>query len=102
MKGWSLLVEWKDGGSHWIPLKDLKESNPIEVAEYAITNKIVATPDLFIAFTTVEPNLLDLNFKNYCHHMVLNLAQLQLPIHKQTPYWNVPTKQWPIKCVQLY
>ena len=43
-KGWSLLVEWKDGGSHWIPLKDLKESNPIEVAEYAIANKIMHEP----------------------------------------------------------
>ena len=43
-KGWSLLVEWKDGGSSWIPLKDLKESNPIEVAEYAIANKLVHEP----------------------------------------------------------
>jgi hypothetical protein len=43
-KGWSLLVEWKDGGSSWIPLKDLKESNPIEVAEYAVANKLVSEP----------------------------------------------------------
>jgi Reverse transcriptase (RNA-dependent DNA polymerase) len=43
-KGWSLLVEWKDGGSNWIPLKDIKESNPIEVAEYAIANKLIHEP----------------------------------------------------------
>ena len=43
-KGWSLLVEWKDGGSNWIPLKDIKESNPIEVAEYAVANKLVSEP----------------------------------------------------------
>jgi hypothetical protein len=43
-KGWSLLVEWKDGSSSWVPLKDLKESNPIEVAEYAVANKIAAEP----------------------------------------------------------
>jgi hypothetical protein len=31
--GWKLLVEWKEGGSDWIPLKDLKESYLVEVAE---------------------------------------------------------------------
>ena len=43
-KGWKLLVEWKDGTQNWMPLKDLKESNPIEVAEYAIANKIQNEP----------------------------------------------------------
>ena len=33
--GWKLLVSWKDGSESWIPLKDLKESNPVEVADYA-------------------------------------------------------------------
>jgi len=33
--GWEFLVEWKDGTSSWCPLKVLKESNPIEIAEYA-------------------------------------------------------------------
>ena len=28
--GWDLLVEWKDGTTDWVPLKDMKESNPIE------------------------------------------------------------------------
>ena len=35
---------FRSGGSSWIPLKDLKESNPIEVAEYAIANKLVHEP----------------------------------------------------------
>ena len=43
-KGWKLLVEWKDGSSNWIPLKDLKDSNPLEVAEYAVANKLVSEP----------------------------------------------------------
>ena len=34
-KGWSLCVLWKDGSQQWISLKDLKESNPVEIAEYA-------------------------------------------------------------------
>jgi hypothetical protein len=33
--GWSLLVKWANGTESWIPLKDLKESNPIETAEFA-------------------------------------------------------------------
>ena len=33
-KGWDFPVNWKDGTQSWIPLKDIKESNPIEVAEY--------------------------------------------------------------------
>jgi hypothetical protein len=43
-KGWELLVEWKDGSVTWIPLKDLKETNPVEVAEYAIANRIKHEP----------------------------------------------------------
>jgi hypothetical protein len=36
-KGWHLCVEWKDGTTSWERLADLKESNPVEVAEYAAT-----------------------------------------------------------------
>ena len=44
MKGWKLLVQWRDGTTNWIPLKDLKESNPVETAEYAVANKIADKP----------------------------------------------------------
>jgi hypothetical protein len=43
-KGWKLLVRWKDGTSNWIPLKDLKESNPVKAAEYAVANKVAEEP----------------------------------------------------------
>ena len=43
-RGWKLLVEWKDGSSNWVPLVELKESNPIEVAEYAVANIIDDQP----------------------------------------------------------
>lgn len=43
-RGWDLLVEWKDGSSTWVPLKDIKESNPVDVAEYAVGNKIDQEP----------------------------------------------------------
>ena len=32
-QGWDILVEWKDGSSIWIPIKYLKESNPVELSE---------------------------------------------------------------------
>jgi hypothetical protein len=41
---WQLLVEWKEGGSDWIGLRNLKESYPVEVAEYAKANKIAEEP----------------------------------------------------------
>jgi Reverse transcriptase (RNA-dependent DNA polymerase) len=43
-KGWDLLVEWKDGSSNWLPLKDLKESYPVEIAEYSVANRISEEP----------------------------------------------------------
>jgi len=32
--GWKFQVRWKDGSTQWIPLKVLKESNPIDIATY--------------------------------------------------------------------
>jgi hypothetical protein len=40
MKGWWLLVMWKDQSTSRVPLKDLKVSNPVELAEYAVANRI--------------------------------------------------------------
>ena len=42
--GWDVLVEWNDGSTQWIPIKDVKESNPIDLAEYAVANKIAEGP----------------------------------------------------------
>jgi hypothetical protein len=43
-RGWQLLVEWKDGSSDWVPLADMKESYPVQVAEYAVGNQIASEP----------------------------------------------------------
>jgi hypothetical protein len=53
-KGWQLLLQWKDGSNTWIPLRDLKESNPVDVAEYAVANKLVHEP----AFAWWVPDVL--------------------------------------------
>jgi hypothetical protein len=45
-RGWELLVEWKDGLSGWVSLKDLKESYPIELALYA-TNRVIQDEPAF-------------------------------------------------------
>ena len=42
--GWKINVEFTDGTTTWLPLKDVKESNPIELAEYAILNRIDDEP----------------------------------------------------------
>jgi hypothetical protein len=39
-RGWQLCVRW----NAWVPLKDLKDSNPIEVADYAVSMKLVSEP----------------------------------------------------------
>jgi hypothetical protein len=40
-----LCVEWKDGTTSWERLVDLKESNPVEVAEYAVAKSFLYAPD---------------------------------------------------------
>ena len=43
-RGWELCVQWKDGSTNWISLKDIKNSFPIELADYAIANNIQDEP----------------------------------------------------------
>ena len=42
--GWKFLVLWKDGSETWVPLRDMKEVHPIEVAEYAKSRRINKEP----------------------------------------------------------
>lgn len=43
-QGWELCVQWKDGSTTWVTLKDMKNAYPLEVADYAIANKIQDEP----------------------------------------------------------
>ena len=43
-KGWEVLIQWKDGTTTWSKLKDVKDSYPIQLAEYAIQNHIDDEP----------------------------------------------------------
>ena len=42
--GWDLLVDWVDGTQSWIPLYRIKQANPIETAEYAVSRGIQHEP----------------------------------------------------------
>ena len=53
-RGWKLCVLWKDGTTSWERLADMKESYPVEVAEYAVTQGIQDEP----AFSWWTPQVL--------------------------------------------
>ena len=40
-QGWKFLVQWANGTRQWIDLKILKESNPVQVAEYVTSRNMV-------------------------------------------------------------
>ena len=39
-RGWDIQLQWTNGETSWLPLRDVKNSNPIELAEYAIANEL--------------------------------------------------------------
>ena len=51
--GWQLLCLWRDGSSDWVDLKYLKQSKPIELAEYAVANRLQQEPAIWV-FTDSE------------------------------------------------
>ena len=42
--GWEVQLGWKDGQTTWHKLKDAKDSYPVQLAEYAVENKISELP----------------------------------------------------------
>jgi hypothetical protein len=89
-KGWHLCVEWKYGTTSWESLADLKESNPVEVAEYAATKILLDTP----AFVWWTPHLLQK------HTRIISAVTKRY--HKQTHKFRIEVpKSWD-DCVKLY
>ena len=43
-KGWQFLCQWNDGTTSWHPLKDVKESHLLQVAQYATNNGLAEEP----------------------------------------------------------
>jgi hypothetical protein len=42
--GWQVCCQWKDGSTSWENFADLKDSHPLETAEYAVTKGIDHKP----------------------------------------------------------
>ena len=53
-KGWEIQIRWTDGQYSWLPLKDVKDSYPLELAEYAQSHDLLSEP----AFAWWVPHVL--------------------------------------------
>ena len=42
--GWQICVQWKDGSTSWKYLKDLKDSHPVQTADYDVAQGIDHEP----------------------------------------------------------
>lgn len=43
-KGWKIQCQWKDGSTDWVDMRYVKDSNPIDLAKYAVANRIQEEP----------------------------------------------------------
>jgi hypothetical protein len=43
-KGWEINIAWRDGSTTWNALKDVKDSYPVQMAEYAVENNLTDKP----------------------------------------------------------
>lgn len=62
--GWKLLLRCKDGSEQWFPLKDMKESNSVQVYIYSKANGIDDEPEFAWWVPHVLKNLIVLSRKS--------------------------------------
>ncbi len=43
-RGWRFLVNWKDGSTSYVPLREMKNTYPIETTDYAMANRLEKEP----------------------------------------------------------
>ena len=71
--GWSFLVRMKDGTENWTPLRLLKESNLVDIAEYVLAWKINNEPEFswWVPYTLRKQDVIvssiDSRIKNRTH-----------------------------------
>ena len=44
-KLWEIFIQWKDGSTTWNTLKNLKDYYPVQMAGFAVENRISEEPD---------------------------------------------------------
>jgi hypothetical protein len=76
-----MCCQWKDGSTSWESLADLKESHPIETAEYAVTKGLDHEP----AFNWWVPHVLKK------HNQIISL------VHKRTTRYLKRTHKFGIE-----
>jgi len=88
-KGWSLCVEWKDGSTSWERLADLKESNPVEIADYAVAHGLDSEPAFawWVPFTLKRRNRI--------------IAAVNKRYHKRTHKFGIEIPKTYEDCVRI-
>ena len=56
--GWEILIQWKDGSTTWVPLKDAKEAYPVQLTDYSVATRISNEPAFawWVPFTLKKRN----------------------------------------------
>ena len=75
-KGWQMCVQWKGGETSWVAMKDLKDSYPIELAQYVKLKQIDEEPAFiwWIPYVLKKKNAIISKLKSkYCKDLT-NLA----------------------------
>jgi hypothetical protein len=88
-KGWSFCVEWKDGSTSWERLADLKESNPVEIADYVVTHGLDSEPAFawWVPFTLKRRNRI--------------MAAVHKRYHKRTHKFGIEIPKTYEDCVRI-
>ncbi|KAL7528645.1 hypothetical protein ACHAWF_002641 [Thalassiosira exigua] len=55
-----MLVEWKDDTSSWLPLRDVKEASPVELAEYVVAMSLDKEPAFawWVDYVSKKPKMI--------------------------------------------
>lgn len=103
-RGWELCVQWKDGSTNWIALKDLKDSYPVELATYARDNKLVEEPAFawWVPYTLKKSKVILSKIKSKywqrTHKYGIRIPKtvkeaIQLDIENKNTYWQDAIKE---------
>lgn len=88
-KGWRLYIEWKDGSTSWEKLSDMKESYPVETAEYAKSKGIKIKP----AFVWCAPHTLPRRSRI--------IAAIKTRYHKRTHKFGIEIPKSYADCARI-
>ena len=79
---WELQIKWKNGSKQWVRLKDLKESNPVDVAEYTTARGIQEEPAFswWVPYTLRNKDIIvsavSLRVRKYSHKYGIEIPHL--------------------------